>query len=51
MFNPIIQGWINYYGKFYKSEMYSAPGQKYRGSFKGKSVLNGGLTRQKGSNR
>lgn len=24
MFNPIIQGWINYYGKFYKSEMYSA---------------------------
>lgn len=24
MFNPVIQGWINYYGKFYKSEMYSA---------------------------
>lgn len=22
MFNPVIQGWINYYGKFYKSEMY-----------------------------
>lgn len=24
MFNPVIQGWINYYGSFYKSEMYSA---------------------------
>lgn len=24
MFNPVIQGWINYYGNFYKSEMYSA---------------------------
>ena len=23
MFNPIIRGWINYYGRFYKSEMYS----------------------------
>lgn len=23
IFNPVIQGWINYYGKFYKSEMYS----------------------------
>lgn len=23
MFNSAIQGWINYYGKFYKSEMYS----------------------------
>src|SRR5690625_5708783 len=23
MFNSVIQGWINYYGKFYKSEMYS----------------------------
>ncbi|WP_449354823.1 group II intron maturase-specific domain-containing protein [Virgibacillus natechei] len=24
MFNPVIQGWINYYGKFYKSEMHPA---------------------------
>jgi len=24
MFNPIIRGWINYYGCFYKSEMYAA---------------------------
>ena len=24
MFNSEIQGWINYYGKFYKSEMYSS---------------------------
>jgi RNA-directed DNA polymerase len=24
MFNSVIRGWINYYGKFYKSEMYSA---------------------------
>ncbi|MCM3619833.1 group II intron reverse transcriptase/maturase [Sutcliffiella horikoshii] len=24
MFNSVIQGWINYYGKFYKSEMYSS---------------------------
>lgn len=23
MFNPVIRGWINYYGRFYKSEMYS----------------------------
>jgi RNA-directed DNA polymerase len=23
MFNPIMRGWINYYGKFYKSELYS----------------------------
>lgn len=22
MFNPIIRGWINYYGKFYKSELF-----------------------------
>lgn len=22
MFNPILRGWINYYGRFYKSEMY-----------------------------
>ena len=22
MFNPVIRGWINYYGKFYKSELY-----------------------------
>jgi len=22
MFNPVIRGWINYYGHFYKSEMY-----------------------------
>jgi RNA-directed DNA polymerase len=24
MFNSVIQGWINYYGKFYKSEMYTS---------------------------
>ena len=24
MFNPIIQGWINYYGRFYKSALYPA---------------------------
>ncbi|MFJ8067210.1 group II intron reverse transcriptase/maturase [Psychrobacillus sp. NPDC096426] len=24
MFNSAVQGWINYYGKFYKSEMYSS---------------------------
>ncbi|GKV65925.1 hypothetical protein NCCP2331_20780 [Sporosarcina sp. NCCP-2331] len=24
MFNSAIQGWINYYGKFYKSEMYAS---------------------------
>ena len=24
MFNSAIHGWINYYGKFYKSEMYSS---------------------------
>ena len=23
MFNPILRGWVNYYGLFYKSEMYS----------------------------
>jgi RNA-directed DNA polymerase len=23
MYNPIIRGWINYYGRFYKSELYS----------------------------
>ena len=23
MFNPVIRGWINYYGRFYKSELYS----------------------------
>jgi RNA-directed DNA polymerase len=23
MFNPVIQGWINYYGKYYKSALYS----------------------------
>ena len=23
MFNPIIRGWINYYGRFYKSELYA----------------------------
>lgn len=23
MFNPVVQGWINYYCRFYKSEMYS----------------------------
>jgi Group II intron, maturase-specific domain./Reverse transcriptase (RNA-dependent DNA polymerase). len=23
MFNPIIRGWINYYGKYYRSELYS----------------------------
>ncbi len=22
MFNPVIRGWINYYGRFYKSELY-----------------------------
>lgn len=22
MFNPVLRGWINYYGKFYKSELY-----------------------------
>ena len=22
MFNPMVQGWINYYGRFYKSELY-----------------------------
>ena len=22
MFNSVIRGWINYYGKFYKSELY-----------------------------
>lgn len=24
MFGPMIRGWINYYGRFYKSELYSA---------------------------
>jgi RNA-directed DNA polymerase len=24
MFNPIIRGWINYYGHFYKSQLYTA---------------------------
>ncbi len=23
MFNPVLRGWINYFGRFYKSEMYS----------------------------
>jgi len=23
MFNPVIRGWINYYGRFYKAELYS----------------------------
>jgi RNA-directed DNA polymerase len=23
MFNPVIRGWINYYGRFYKSELYA----------------------------
>lgn len=23
MFNPVIRGWVNYYGRFYKSELYS----------------------------
>ncbi|MGD1967326.1 MAG: group II intron maturase-specific domain-containing protein [Desulfobacterales bacterium] len=22
MFNPVIRGWINYYGQFYKSALY-----------------------------
>jgi RNA-directed DNA polymerase len=22
MFNPVLRGWINYYGKYYKSELY-----------------------------
>jgi hypothetical protein len=22
MFNPIVQGWINYYGRFYRSMLY-----------------------------
>jgi RNA-directed DNA polymerase len=24
MFNPVLRGWINYYGRFYKSALYSA---------------------------
>ncbi|MBF0316399.1 MAG: hypothetical protein HQK52_23480 [Oligoflexia bacterium] len=24
MFNAVVQGWVNYYGKFYKSQLYSA---------------------------
>jgi RNA-directed DNA polymerase len=23
MFNPVLRGWINYYGRFYKSALYS----------------------------
>lgn len=23
MFNPVVRGWVNYYGRFYKSELYS----------------------------
>jgi RNA-directed DNA polymerase len=23
IFNPVIRGWINYYGRFYKSALYS----------------------------
>jgi RNA-directed DNA polymerase len=23
MFNPVLRGWINYYGKYYKSELYA----------------------------
>jgi RNA-directed DNA polymerase len=23
MFNPVLRGWVNYYGRFYKSAMYS----------------------------
>ena len=23
MYNPIVRGWVNYYGRFYKSELYS----------------------------
>ncbi|MDP2857221.1 MAG: group II intron reverse transcriptase/maturase [Bacillota bacterium] len=23
MFNPVIRGWVNYYGRFYRSELYS----------------------------
>jgi RNA-directed DNA polymerase len=23
MFNPVLRGWVNYYGRFYKSELYS----------------------------
>jgi RNA-directed DNA polymerase len=22
MFNPVVRGWINYYGRFYKSQLY-----------------------------
>jgi RNA-directed DNA polymerase len=28
MFNPYIQGWINYYGKYYKSALYPTPAPK-----------------------
>jgi RNA-directed DNA polymerase len=24
MFNPIIRGWVNYYGSYYKSRLYRA---------------------------
>ena len=27
MFNPFIRGWINYYGKYYKSELFGLAGQ------------------------
>ena len=23
MFNPVIRGWVNYYGRFYMSELYA----------------------------
>ena len=26
MFNPIVRGWINYYGRFYKSRLYPVLG-------------------------
>ena len=31
MFNPIIRGWIQYYGQFYKSENYMATAVHERG--------------------
>ena len=30
MFNPIVQGWINYYGRFYKSWLYLGPATHQR---------------------
>jgi RNA-directed DNA polymerase len=30
MFNPVLRGWINYYGRFYKSAMYSVMGHMNR---------------------